>query len=388
MGRGLAPHAAWPPQRRCYHGSRLVAATKRETDASQSSSAGAGGAAAEGAAATPRRRQTAVESTGEAAAPAAGGAGVVALLKARLGVELRANHRDIPFLDRHMDEGEEVLEGMIQAWGRDLTAAWVRRLPNVLRVGVWRQEAVLSRLMERLGLTRADALRAIRRDPRVLQFQPDNVDARLAAAINALGGCGRATIKRHPVLIGYVPITLKANMDTLAATLGLASDDKAMGRFLRRAPQLLTLNAERLAARVDAIAALWGAPREVVQATLLQYPTLLTWRLESLMQKAALIRGILAGSGIPSWQAASSGPWTLYKLHMWLLNSEGRILRLRYLLDAGLAHEFRSPFEAAKMPHARWNSRFPGFAAWQTQRAAGDGGAAALVDAPLTRRQP
>ncbi|KAI8472122.1 MAG: hypothetical protein J3K34DRAFT_415202 [Monoraphidium minutum] len=209
MGRGLTPHAAWPPQRRCYRGSRLVAATKKGTAASQSSSAGTGGAAAEGAAGTPRRRQAAVEGTGEATAPAAGGTGVVALLKARLGVEIRADRHRVSLLDRHMDDSEEVLEGMIQAWGRDITAAWVRKLPTVLRVPVWRQEAVLSRLMERLGLTRADALRAIGREPRVLQIHPDNVDARLAATLSALGGCGRAVLGRWPALLGSNPATLK-----------------------------------------------------------------------------------------------------------------------------------------------------------------------------------
>ncbi|KAI8472875.1 MAG: hypothetical protein J3K34DRAFT_412758 [Monoraphidium minutum] len=388
MRRGLAPHAAWQPQRRCYHGSTLVAATKKGAAATPGSSAGAGGAAAEGAAATPRRRQAAVKGAGEAAAPAAGGAGVVALLKARLGVEIRADHRDIALLDRHMDESEEVLEGMIQAWGRDVTAAWVRRLPRVLRVPVWRQEAVLSRLMEHLGLNRADVLGAIRRNPAVLQLQPDNMDARLAAALSALGGCGRVVLGRYPAFIGYDPVTLKANMDTLAATLGVAGNDEAMGRVLWHAPQLLLCNAERLAARIDAIAALWGAPREVVQAAVRRYSTLLTLSTESLARKAALIRGILASSGIPSWQAAAGGPWTVHKLRTWLHFSEGRILRLRYLLDAGLAHECPSPLYVAKMSHALWNSRFPGYAAWQTQRAAGDGGAATLVDAPLTRRQP
>ncbi|KAI8472121.1 MAG: hypothetical protein J3K34DRAFT_415200 [Monoraphidium minutum] len=93
-----------------------------------------------------------------------------------------------------------------------------------------------------------------------------------------------------------------------------------------------------------------------------QYPTLLARQPESLAQKAALIRGILAGSGIPSWQAAAGGPWTVNKLRTWLLFSEGRIMRLRYLLDAGLAHECPSPFKEVLLPHAQWATRFPGFA--------------------------
>ncbi|KAI8472135.1 MAG: hypothetical protein J3K34DRAFT_520022 [Monoraphidium minutum] len=137
----------------------------------------------------------------------------------------------------------------------------------------------------------------------------------------------QCTAHIFPTRCMCMAFTPKANKDALAAALGLAGDDEAMAR--------------RMAVRVDAIAALWGAPREVVQATLRTQPAILAMRPESLAQNAAVIRGILAGSGIPSWQAAAGGPWTVHKLR-----------------------------------------------AWQTERAAGDGGAAALVDAPPPRHQP